>query len=145
MSMGSERIVVAAPMSFVGSAQRMSRWFGNLWLRWTFGLTILLFWWTLILCWYLFFGLALVPYRVVRRGARKRRLEDARHREMLSATMQGGAKVQVNNWYQPSLVVPPTPPPLMPPPTPPQLMAPPTPQDRVAPPTQQEIPPSPWA
>jgi hypothetical protein len=42
-------------------------------------------WWLFILVWYLFFGLLLVPYRLIRRGQRKQRLEDARHREQLAA------------------------------------------------------------
>jgi hypothetical protein len=139
MAMDSERIVVAAPMSFVGSAQRMSRWISNLWLRWTLGFAILLFWWVVILGWYVIFGLLLVPYRVVRRGARKRRLEDARHREMMLATMLGGAKVQINNVYQPSLTAPPPQPPLASPPSHSALTAPPPQSSLTTQPTHQAI------
>lgn len=39
----------------------------------------------LVLYWYLLFGLLLVPYRIIRRGQRKRRREELRHREMLAA------------------------------------------------------------
>jgi len=42
-------------------------------------------WWLLILCWYLFFGLWLVPYRLFRRGQRKRELATLRHREFMTA------------------------------------------------------------
>lgn len=38
-----------------------------------------------ILCWYVVFGLLLVPYRVARRHGRKRRIEAMRHTETLSA------------------------------------------------------------
>ena len=38
-----------------------------------------------IVGWYLLFGLFLVPYRLLRRGARKRKSEALRHREMLGA------------------------------------------------------------
>ena len=108
MSIASERIVIAAPMSFVGSAQLVWRAFDAPLLRWTVGLTILLLWWWLIIGWYLCFGLLLVPYRIVRRGQRKRRLEDARHSELLQATSHGGTRVQVNNVYQQTLPGSPT-------------------------------------
>jgi hypothetical protein len=42
-------------------------------------------WWTAVLLWYVALGLWLVPYRLLRRGARKRKAEALRHREMLSA------------------------------------------------------------
>ena len=41
--------------------------------------------WVGVLCWYLIFGLLVVPYRLIRRGQRKRKLEEARHRELMSA------------------------------------------------------------
>ena len=109
----------------------MSRAFGNLWLRWTLGLFVLVMWWTVILFWYAFFALLLVPYRIVRRGARKRRLEDARHREMLLATMQSAAQIQIHNVNQQLLPAPPVQ----------QLLAaPPVQQSLLAPPSEQAIP-----
>ena len=81
--MASERVVVAAPMSFTGSLGRLRRLPG--WAFWTVGLVLLLAWWTLILAWYVVFGLLLVPYRVVRRGSRKRKRDELRHREQLNA------------------------------------------------------------
>lgn len=85
--LGSERIVTQAPMSFTGALKRTRRLFagGAVWLFWVVGLPLLLLWWTLIVGWYLCFGLVLVPYRLMRRGQRRRRLEDARHREVLEA------------------------------------------------------------
>ena len=44
----------------------------------------------MITVWYLTWGLLLVPYRLVRRSARKRKLEALRHRELLG-TIQGSA------------------------------------------------------
>jgi hypothetical protein len=41
--------------------------------------------WLVITVWYVAFGLLLVPYRLVRRGQRKRKIEGARHRVMLEA------------------------------------------------------------
>jgi hypothetical protein len=50
------------------------------------GLTlVLVMWWLLILCWYVFFGLWLVPYRLFRRGQRKRDVAMLRHREFLAS------------------------------------------------------------
>lgn len=80
----SERIVTSAPMSFSGSARRI--WLAldsNAGLQWGLGLPLIACAWMVVLCWYVFFGLLLVPYRLIRRGSRKRKLADARHREML--------------------------------------------------------------
>ena len=94
----SERVVLAAPMSFTGSAQRIwplaDRWApaGRGWKAGT--LTALLYIgtllamiiaWAVILGWYFLWGIWLIPYRVIRRGQRKRHREELRHREMLTA------------------------------------------------------------
>ena len=83
----SEQIVISAPMSLTGAAERgwkltrrQPKW------AWViFAVFVIALWWTLVAGWYLFFGLLLVPYRLVRRGQRKRRLEATRHRETLGA------------------------------------------------------------
>lgn len=87
---------VAAPMSFAGATQRTLNW---LWhdkssgVKFGVGLwaipTILTGWWGLILGWYVFFGLLLAPYRLVRRGSRKRKREAAMHKQMLQAVNAG--------------------------------------------------------
>ena len=46
--------------------------------------------WVFVTCWYLIWGLWLVPYRLLRRGARKRKAEALRHRELMG-TIQGSA------------------------------------------------------
>lgn len=84
--LASERVVVAAPMSFAGSLGRLRKL--PAWAFWTVGLVLLLAWWTLILAWYVVFGLLLVPYRLVRRGSRKRKQDELRHREQLDALRQ---------------------------------------------------------
>ena len=92
--LASERVIINAPMSFVGAAQRSKRLAGRLifdprWLgltvAWTAVLALLLLWWAAILVWYVVFGLFLLPYRLLRRGARKRRKLALQHRELLSA------------------------------------------------------------
>jgi hypothetical protein len=80
----STKIVTSAPMSFSGSLKRTRNWFSG-WMFWLVGLPLVLLWWIVILAWYVCFGLLLVPYRLVRRGSRKRKLADARHAEVLSA------------------------------------------------------------
>jgi hypothetical protein len=93
--LASEEIVVSAPLSFHGSAARIWRPLScnagatdNGWA--TFGwyllaYTLIALAWVGVLCWYLIFGLLVVPYRLIRRGQRKRKLEEARHRELMSA------------------------------------------------------------
>jgi uncharacterized membrane-anchored protein len=77
-------------MSFAGAAQR----------SWRIGDTLsggqriavvalvvvplIALWWAAVVIWYLLFMLWLVPYRLLRRGARKRRAEALRHRETLA-------------------------------------------------------------
>ena len=53
--------------------------------QWAVVPLLLLVWWPAIAVWYLVFGIFLVPYRLLRRGARKRKAEALRHREMLGA------------------------------------------------------------
>lgn len=54
----------------------------------TLAVTLILCAWTLVLCWYILFGLLLVPYRLIRRGSRKRKQQALQHREMLAAINQ---------------------------------------------------------
>lgn len=86
--LASEHLVVQAPMSFSGSAARCRRivWKhpDNLMVKiavWGFLFPV---WWLLVLVWYLTFGLLLVPYRLIRRGQRKRKVEEYRHREQIA-------------------------------------------------------------
>jgi hypothetical protein len=87
----SENVVIQAPMSFAGSAGRVWKLtrVGNPALRWALAipaaLMLLVFAWFLVAGWYLLFGLLLVPYRLVRRGSRKRKRDALRHRELLES------------------------------------------------------------
>jgi hypothetical protein len=87
--LASERVIINAPMSFAGAAQRAWRIRrGTGWSRamWTVvAVLILCVWWPAILFWYVAFGILLIPYRILRRGARKRKAERLRHQEMLAA------------------------------------------------------------
>ncbi|HYB28063.1 MAG TPA: DUF1707 domain-containing protein [Solirubrobacteraceae bacterium] len=94
--LASEDVIISAPMSYTGSAQRIIRLRrradGGRKLVAITALAILLILavWVLVTVWYLMWGLLLVPYRVLRRGARKRKVEALRHRELLG-TIQGSA------------------------------------------------------
>jgi hypothetical protein len=70
----SEDVIINAPMSFAGAAQRASR-IGRGTTGWKRAaivafviVPLLLVWWWTIIGWYLFFGLWVVPYRLLRRG-----------------------------------------------------------------------------
>ena len=71
----SERVVVAAPMSFVGSAKRLWRPVAGKPAKAAVPLgvalaVVILVVWCLVLVWYVIFGICLVPYRLIRRGSR---------------------------------------------------------------------------
>lgn len=94
----ASRTAVAAPMSFAGSA---SRTLNLLWhdrpvgvkaaIAWWAVPTILFVWWSAIVVWYGIFGLLLAPYRLVRRGSRKRKRESRMHQETLRAIRESGS------------------------------------------------------
>lgn len=87
-----ERMVVSAPMSFAGAAGRTMNWLWHekpTWLRavvsWWAVPVLLTLWWLVIVVWYVVFGLLLAPYRLLRRGSRKRKRQDKMHAETLEA------------------------------------------------------------
>jgi hypothetical protein len=96
--LASEDVIINAPLSYAGSAQRIFR------LRrrantqqalvavTTAVIVLVVLSWVLITVWYLMWGILLVPYRLLRRGARKRKAEMMRHRELLEA-IQGSSPV----------------------------------------------------
>lgn len=89
--LASERVVVAAPMSLAGSAARiwkMTKGHSSPVERITLGTIatcLILCAWVVVLAWYCVFGLMLVPYRIVRRGARSRKRNARQHRELLAS------------------------------------------------------------
>jgi uncharacterized membrane-anchored protein len=89
--MDASRTVVAAPMSFAGSAGRTMNllWHGRhpaVKVVAVFAVpAILMCWWLAIIGWYTIFGLFLAPYRLLRRGSRKRKRESRMHQETLRA------------------------------------------------------------
>lgn len=93
----SEKVVVSAPFSFAGSAQRIWKMTDvdsiilKLFLV-PLAIILIMFTWMLVACWYfviyVLFGLWFIPYRLLRRGSRKRKQEKLRHREVLDAIEQ---------------------------------------------------------
>jgi Domain of unknown function (DUF1707) len=94
--LASEGVIISAPMSYVGSSQRIMRIRRRAPEGWeltaitVLAVSLVLVAWAVITVWYLLWGLWLVPYRVLRRGARKRKVEAMRHRELMG-TIQGSA------------------------------------------------------
>jgi hypothetical protein len=94
--LASEDIIINAPMSYAGSAQRIIRirrraeGGGALVAITLLAILLIAVAWAAVTAWYLTWGLLLVPYRLLRRGSRKRKAEALRHRELMG-TIQGSA------------------------------------------------------
>jgi hypothetical protein len=94
--LASEDVIINAPLSYAGSAQRIMRLRRRAEVGWALAaITVLavllvLVAWVAVTIWYLFWGIWLIPYRLLRRGARKRKAEAMRHRELMG-TIQGSA------------------------------------------------------
>ncbi|AKM80953.1 TPA: hypothetical protein DDX46_04465 [Candidatus Saccharibacteria bacterium] len=93
----SEKVVVSAPFSFAGSTQRIWKMTNvdNVILKlflMPLAIIVIVFAWMFVVCWYfviyVLFGLWFIPYRLLRRGSRKRKQEKLRHQEVLDAIEQ---------------------------------------------------------
>ena len=88
--LASEKVVVSAPMSFAGSAQRIWKitdredQVAKLILS-VVALLLIGIAWGYVLAWYLVFGIFLIPYRLIRRGNRKDKVRALQHKEQLDA------------------------------------------------------------
>jgi len=96
LRLASEDVIINAPMSYAGSAQRIMRirrraeGGPNLAAITLLAIVLIMVAWVFVTVWYLLWGFWLVPYRLLRRGARKRKAEALRHRELMG-TIQGSA------------------------------------------------------
>lgn len=95
--LASEKVVISAPFSFAGSAQRIWKMTDveNSFLKFILALiaiVFIMFAWVFVACWYfvlyVLFGILFIPWRLLRRGSRKRKQERLRHREVLDAIEQ---------------------------------------------------------
>lgn len=86
----SEGVVIQSPMSFTGAGKRawkLTRLGHPAWKILTVPTAcfVVVFWWAMICCWYMIFGLFVVPWRLLRRGSRKRKKAELQHRETMTA------------------------------------------------------------
>ena len=113
--MRSEQVVVSAPLSFAGSAQRIWKLTDQESQVLRYGMMaaavcLIPITWCFVAGWYFFFGLLLVPYRIIRRGNRKDKVKRLQHREQLEAltamqhqqTLQTAQMIQQNQNSQQS-------------------------------------------
>lgn len=88
MTLASEKVVIQSPTSFTGSARRIWKLtdLGPSWARIvTVPVAVLLIAlaWCAVAVYTLIFSVLLVPWRLIRRGSRKRKRDEMRHREIL--------------------------------------------------------------
>ena len=95
--LASEKVIVSAPLSFIGSAQRIWKItkVDNLIakvLLIALALGLIAYAWVFVAFWYfimyILFGILLLPYRLLRRSSRKNKRDRLRHREILDAIEQ---------------------------------------------------------
>jgi hypothetical protein len=93
----SEQVIISAPMSYTGSARRIMRMrrrgsrTGTLAALTVLAVLLVILVWVLVTVWYVMWGFLLVPYRLIRRGDRKRQVAALRHRELMVA-LAGSAR-----------------------------------------------------
>ena len=88
--LGSEKVVVASPTSYAGSGKRIWKITKQenqivSYLLMPVALVLIFAAWIFVTIWYCFFGLLLVPYRLIRRSGRKEKKAALQHRESLEA------------------------------------------------------------
>lgn len=89
----SERVIISSPLSFTGSAQRIWKLTGTGqgWIKYALLIPLALLLiscaWPFVIVWYFvmyfLFGIFFIPFRLWRRGARKNKRDQLRHRELL--------------------------------------------------------------
>lgn len=99
--LGSEKVVIQSPTSFTGSAKRIWKLTRLANVEWhpaaywtikvllvTLAVVLVAIAWVLCAIWLVLFGILMVPWRLIRRGGRKRKMEELRHREMMAASQR---------------------------------------------------------
>lgn len=132
--LASERVIVQAPFSYAGSSKRLLRLtepgralrMRSIHGPWYVGIgislldaslvlvmfTMLVLAWIFVTAWYTFFGVLLVPYRLIRRSDRNRKRDALQHREILAAAVAAQAAANsvspmvVRQFPQPTTVQP---------------------------------------
>jgi len=93
--LASEKVIISAPTSFTGSAQRIWKITAtdNVWLKWLvltpIALCTIMGAWMLVFMWYIIifglFGIFVIPFRLLTRSGRKHTRGKLQHRELLEA------------------------------------------------------------
>lgn len=93
--LASEKVIISAPTSFTGSAQRIWKITatGNAWIKWLvlapIALFVIMCAWMLVFMWYIvifgLFGVFVIPFRLLTRSGRNRKRNKLQHRELLEA------------------------------------------------------------
>ena len=88
--LASEAIILASPLSFAGSAQRIWRLTAEVpWLTVPVAIVAIFLAWIVVAVWYAvafgLFGILVVPWRLFRRSGRKSKRQAAQHREVMEA------------------------------------------------------------
>ena len=99
--LASERVIIQSKMIFVGSAKRFWRPMRGrprtvVWTVGLFFVMAILMAWVMVIVWYAFFGVLVIPFRLIRRGQRKEKLAKLRHREMLEAISQQQSPTKID-------------------------------------------------
>lgn len=89
----SEGVVIQSPTSFTGSARRIWKLTDSgpaplKVLTIPLAIVLVVIAWVFCLVWLVVFGIVMVPWRLLRRGSRKRKQERLRHQETLDAVRQ---------------------------------------------------------
>lgn len=86
----SEKIIIESPTSFTGATKRLWKVVEDK--HWAiqviYGVVVFPIAYTFIFMWYVIifglFGIFVIPFRLFTRGSRKKKVEEARHREMIA-------------------------------------------------------------
>jgi Flp pilus assembly protein TadB len=88
--LASEAIILASPLSFAGSAQRIWRLTHQVpWLTVAVAIVAIFLAWIVVAVWYAvafgLFGILVIPWRLFWRSGRKSKRQAAQHREVMEA------------------------------------------------------------
>lgn len=89
--MRSDEVIIQSPTSYTGATRRIWRLtrVDNAAVKWLLAVplavVLVLCAWVFCTIWLVLFGIFLVPYRLLRRGSRKRKQAELRHQEVMAA------------------------------------------------------------
>lgn len=96
----ADTLILSSPLSFTGSAQRLWRpvkTAHSAGAKWALGVALVFLIgmvWLFVVCWYLMWGVLVVPWRLIRRGQRR----DKWTAQQLDAQRQSGPQQKPTPW-----------------------------------------------